>query len=74
MFYINKITEIKDLRYNDDGETLYISLGVILEESTSHEIVNGYIVLPKFSPSGDNIPSFLNNPNDKPYKIIINES
>lgn len=73
MYYINKITKINDLKYNDDGKTLFVSLDVILEESTSHEIVNGYMVLPRFLPSRDNIPSFLSNPEDKPYEIVINE-
>lgn len=74
MFYINEITEIKDLKLNDDGDTLYIRLGAILEEATSHEIINGDIVLPRHSLSGNNIRSFLNNQDDAPYKIIINES
>lgn len=71
--HIKNITEIKDLRLNDDNKTLYIRLGVMLEDPTSHEIMNGDIVLPRHSLSGDNIPSFLNSPDNIPYEIIINE-
>ena len=74
MTYIKNITEIKDLKLNDDCKTLYIRLGVILEDPTSHKIINGDIVLPRHSLSGDNIPSFLSTSDDASYQIIINES
>ena len=73
MIYINNITEIKGLRFNDDGKTMHMSLIVNMGNYESNETVTGEMILPKFQIEPNGIISLLTSPDGTLYEIKINE-
>lgn len=73
MTYINNITEIKDLRFNDDGKTMHMCLVANMGDYTSNETFDGIMILPKFQIDSNGIISLLTSPDGTLFEIRINK-